>query len=268
MTAMLTAVPFRDDTLLASRADDGEVLVAVKPICVALGLAWHGQWERIKRDAVLSATIRVIRTVAQDGKNRDVFCLPLRFLNGWLFGVDENRVRAEIRDKVIAYKRECYDVLWRHFHPTAGLALAANDAAATAPTEDDDDADTLASMPHREMRAWIDLVREARLLGGRRAAMAIWDSSPLPPLPGYRAAPDAPADAANAPALFASEALAAAPGQYLTFAAIYRAYTRWCTDQRESPLTKIHFGRQMRAAGYVTKVGGGGGMRFVDVAWV
>lgn len=42
-------------------------------------------------------------------------CLPLKFLLGWLFGVSANRVKSEMREKIIRYQRESYDVLWEAF---------------------------------------------------------------------------------------------------------------------------------------------------------
>lgn len=44
------------------------------------------------------------------------------------------------------------------------------------------DADQVAGMPMREAEVWLQMVREARLTRGTRAASAIWDRSPLPPL--------------------------------------------------------------------------------------
>lgn len=42
-------------------------------------------------------------------------CLPLRKLFGWLQIIQPNRVREDIRDKVIQYQNECDDVLWKHW---------------------------------------------------------------------------------------------------------------------------------------------------------
>lgn len=89
----------------------------MKPICENIGLAWHGQFERIKRDDVLSSTMCVIHMVAQDGKKREVVALPIGYLNGWLFGIDTSRVKPEIKPTLIKYKLECYDVLYNHFMP-------------------------------------------------------------------------------------------------------------------------------------------------------
>lgn len=40
-----------------------------------------------------------------------MFCIPLDYLNGWLFGINANRVKPEIRDRLIRYQTECYRVL-------------------------------------------------------------------------------------------------------------------------------------------------------------
>lgn len=56
-------------------------------------------------------------SVAKDGKNREVLCLPLGYLNAWLAGIEIKRVKPEIRDVLRLYQLECYDVLYNHFLP-------------------------------------------------------------------------------------------------------------------------------------------------------
>ena len=54
-------------------------------------------------------------------------CLPLEYLNGWLFGINPDRVRADIRDKVIRYQKECYKALVAAFldrTPSSDSAVA------------------------------------------------------------------------------------------------------------------------------------------------
>ena len=127
---ILAAVDFHGHALTVITADD-EHLVALRPICEAIGLAWHGQYERIQRHEVLRTTVRVTRTVAEDGKERDLACLPLHYLNGWLFGVDASRVRPEIRERLVQYQRECFTALaayWQQgeaVNPRAALGDAA-----------------------------------------------------------------------------------------------------------------------------------------------
>lgn len=45
-----------------------------------------------------------------------MLCLPIQYLNGWLFGVDTNRVKAEIKETLITYKKECYQTLFDYWN--------------------------------------------------------------------------------------------------------------------------------------------------------
>lgn len=125
-------VDFYGDDITAALAEVNgkeQVLVPIRPLCEFLGLNWTGQNQRIKRDLVLSKiqTVCVMHTVLGP---REMICLPLDFLNGWLFGIDAGRVKDELRDKVLRYQMECYRVLAEHFQKeiyrpstsTSGLA--------------------------------------------------------------------------------------------------------------------------------------------------
>lgn len=95
---------------------DGVPHVALKPIVEGMGLDWSAQWRRVERDPVLGTCVAVA-TMQVGGQRREVTLLPLKYLTGFLFGIDASRVRDDIRDGVIAYQRECYDVLaayWLH----------------------------------------------------------------------------------------------------------------------------------------------------------
>lgn len=119
-------VAFYDDELVAVLADNGQVYVPLRPISDYLGLSWSGQYERINRDPVLSDEVRSVRVTRTQDQPRDMTCLPLDYLNGWLFGINANRVRKEIKDRLIRYQRECYRILASAFRPlpseSAGLA--------------------------------------------------------------------------------------------------------------------------------------------------
>lgn len=113
MSSIVT-IDFHQDTIFAVERPDG-VFVAAKPISDSLGLRWHGQFERLNRDPILSEGIRIIR-VPSVGGEQETLCLRLDLVHGWLFTIDETRVRdEETRQKVLTYKRECYTVLYRHF---------------------------------------------------------------------------------------------------------------------------------------------------------
>lgn len=114
--ANIATVSFHDQSIIAIE-HEGKHFVALRPIVENIGLDWAAQYTRINRHHVLKSTVAVMTTVAEDGKQREMLCLPLSMLNGWLFGVDVNRVREEIRPKLIRYQTECFDVLYRHFTP-------------------------------------------------------------------------------------------------------------------------------------------------------
>ena len=99
-----------------------EIYVPIRPICEQLGLAWSSQLQRLRRDPILSEEILgvfVTNTPGTGGGTQEMICLPLDFLNGWLFGVSANRVRDDIRPALLRYQRECYRVLAAAFTNTA-----------------------------------------------------------------------------------------------------------------------------------------------------
>ena len=103
-------IQFHNQQIVTLEAN-GTYYVAMKPICENLGLDWAGQYRRIQRDEVLNSTVVMTTTVAEDGKAREMLCLPIDYLNGWLFGVDVSRVNSEVKDVLVTYKKECYQVL-------------------------------------------------------------------------------------------------------------------------------------------------------------
>lgn len=103
-------ISFNNQSLVTFE-QNGVRYTAMKPICDNIGLAWEAQLARIKRDDILSSTMIVMIIVAEDGKNREMVCLPIEYLNGWLFGIDVNRCKPEIRETLIKYKKECYQAL-------------------------------------------------------------------------------------------------------------------------------------------------------------
>lgn len=109
-------VAFYGDRVIAVQAEDGTVYIPLRPICDLMNLNWAGQFERLKRDEVLSEEIAVIRvTRTTDGatatQTNNMTCLPLDMLNGWLFGINARRVKEAVRPKLLQYQRECYRVL-------------------------------------------------------------------------------------------------------------------------------------------------------------
>jgi putative antirepressor protein len=103
-------VSFNNQSLITIE-QNGVHYVAMKPICENIGIQWESQYNRIRRDDVLNSVIFIMNMTGSDSKNYQMICLPIEYLNGWLFGIDINRCKPEIRDTLIKYKKECYQAL-------------------------------------------------------------------------------------------------------------------------------------------------------------
>jgi len=112
-------VVFYADEITAVLANDGhdnEIYVPVKQLCEHMGVAWSPQYRRIQRDEVLSeAATSITVTVTEAGQRGAVICLPLKFIPGFLFGINAARVKPELQEKIIRYRRECFDALAEAF---------------------------------------------------------------------------------------------------------------------------------------------------------
>jgi hypothetical protein len=95
--------------------ESGQKLVPVKPICEALGIDYSSQLKKMKDDDILCSTVVQSTTVGADGKDRDMSCIPLKYVLGWLFGISSKSVKEEIRESLKVYKNLCYDALYNYF---------------------------------------------------------------------------------------------------------------------------------------------------------
>lgn len=134
-TPQLGTVNFHGQALSVVTGAEGEHLVAMKPICEAIGLQWEAQLKRIKRHPVLSQGMSIMDTPSAGG-DQESTCLPLDYLNGWLFGVDASRVRPEIRERLVQYQRECFTALaayWQQGEALNPRTMATTPAGPSVP---------------------------------------------------------------------------------------------------------------------------------------
>lgn len=111
--------------IFAETTENG-IFVPVKTICQAIGLAYEPQYSKIQSDEILASTITIIVMVAADEKEREMVCLPLKFVYGWLFTINPGKVAPDIRESVTRYRRECYDALCDHFSGSMQRTIEAN----------------------------------------------------------------------------------------------------------------------------------------------
>ena len=82
-------VSFYDDTLTAVKANDGQVYVAIKHMCNALGLTTAPQTRRIKRTAVLAKGYKGITVTVTPGGSQHTGMLRVDLVSLWLAGIAE-----------------------------------------------------------------------------------------------------------------------------------------------------------------------------------
>ena len=161
MNKMMT-VNFKGAELLGIQLD-GIVVVALKPIVEGMGLAWGSQYNRVKRDPVLSEGIFIMKIPFGAGGPQEMICLRLDLIHGWLFTVDSTRIKNEdVRNRVLLYQRECYAVLYRYFSG---------------------ESEKLEHQKNESESLRIRMVSEARQTWGLRVAQQVWNEVGLISVP-------------------------------------------------------------------------------------
>lgn len=57
----------------------------------------------------------MIKAVASDGKDREMYAIPYCYVFGWLFSIDISKVNENVKASVLEYKLACYKALFTHF---------------------------------------------------------------------------------------------------------------------------------------------------------
>lgn len=107
---------------------NGEIFVPIKPICQALAIDVKRQREKIQEDEILCSVGGLTPSTGADGKTYEMYCLPLRYVYGWLFTINPKNVAPDAREAVARYRRECYDVLYEHFTGSMRRTIETNNA--------------------------------------------------------------------------------------------------------------------------------------------
>ena len=99
--------------------DNGVAYVAMREIVEGIGLSWGTQSIKLNENSKKFNCFH-IETVGADGKNRQMLCMPIKKLNGWLFSINPNKVRADLKERLENYQEECFLALWDYW--TEGIA--------------------------------------------------------------------------------------------------------------------------------------------------
>lgn len=115
----IVQLPFHGGYLHTALSDDGEPIVILKPTIKGMGLDWSAQWTKLQRRSW--AVVGQCPTTAADGKTYLMDSCGLDTWSMLLANIDENKVKAETKELVIAYQRESARALRNYW--TTGVAI-------------------------------------------------------------------------------------------------------------------------------------------------
>lgn len=84
----------------------GETYVPLKPICNAIGIDPDSQRNKLNADDFFNSTTAIIAIVGTDNKEREMFCIRLRDVYGWLATINPGKVAPAARETATRYRRE------------------------------------------------------------------------------------------------------------------------------------------------------------------
>lgn len=113
MSNQIQTVSFYGASLITFQ-QDGIIYTAIRPIVEALGLNWASQSVKLSKNKERFGCCD-IATPTKGGVQNMVF-IPIRKLNGWLFSINPEKVRADLKAKVIQYQEECFEVLFNYWN--------------------------------------------------------------------------------------------------------------------------------------------------------
>ncbi len=88
-------VPFHGAELYVVN-HNGEPYTPMKPIVEGMGMDWASQFTKMKQ-RFKTSIVKITMQLPSDEQRREIICLALRKLAGWLQTISPNKVRPEIR---------------------------------------------------------------------------------------------------------------------------------------------------------------------------
>lgn len=109
----LFSVTFHGDTIFCLDYQN-QPYTPMRPIVENMGLDWSAQAAKFRANKE-RWTVVIITTVAQDGSEREMLCMPVRKLPAYLNSINPRKVRPELRAKIELYQAESDDALWNYW---------------------------------------------------------------------------------------------------------------------------------------------------------
>ncbi|OOF48300.1 antirepressor [Rodentibacter genomosp. 1] len=116
MQALKTEFLGQEVTLIDN---NGVPYVAMREIVLGIGLDWKVQHRKLTAQSE-KFSCGHMTTTGRDGKKYEMLCIPIKKLNGWLFSLNPNKVRSDLKERLENYQEECFLALWDYW--TEGVA--------------------------------------------------------------------------------------------------------------------------------------------------
>jgi hypothetical protein len=113
-------MPFDSRVVEVVKDAEGNPWVSVRSICNNIGVDSPTQIGKLKRNPTYKG---VAYPIPSAGGPQEAYCIPLGQLNLWLGSINPAKTMEPVKSNLIAYQRECAEVLYKHFMPRGEVDL-------------------------------------------------------------------------------------------------------------------------------------------------
>lgn len=105
----LVEIPFHDDVIPVLDVD-GKPHIVLKPVIDGLGLDYWSQVEKLRKRSWAAPSNRLVQLAGQQ-QRREMVVIDVRTFLMLLATIDENRVAADVKNKLVTYQAEVADAV-------------------------------------------------------------------------------------------------------------------------------------------------------------
>jgi hypothetical protein len=138
-------VGFNNQEILCFKDSNNDVFVSIRRMCENIGLTRQQQQKKIENDPKYVWNLMVLHDAS--GRKQKMFCIKLDNVQGWLLSINANKVKPEVRPRLLKYQQECMKVLNDYW--TKGVAV--NPRAV----------ESLPALPTLDIHALVEQIKEA-----------------------------------------------------------------------------------------------------------